>query len=50
MNNEMIELIVEEIMKCQSFNNYEDYIDEKVRGYYRKMLREEQNASSEKLC
>lgn len=41
MSNELIEQVVEEIMRMYHFGNYDEYNDEKLREHYRQMLRKE---------
>ena len=41
MSNEMIEQVVEEIMRLYHFGNYDEYSSEELRESYRQMLRKE---------
>ena len=41
MNDEMIDEIVEIIMRAKHFGTYEDYINEESREYYKQMLQKE---------
>ena len=48
MSNEMIEEMVEEIMRQLGGSNYNDYASEETREKYRKMLQENEKKESEK--
>ena len=41
MTNEMLEELVEEVMRCYHMGNYEEYSSEELREKYRQMLKEE---------
>ena len=41
MSNEVIEEMVEEIMRATSNGDYDKYNDEELREHYRKILRKE---------
>jgi hypothetical protein len=50
MSNEVLEMMVEEVMRMSGYNSYEDYNNEELREKFRRMLREEDtNASSENV-
>lgn len=40
MKDEVLEEIVEEIMRCYHMNNYNEYSNEELREQYRQMLAE----------
>lgn len=50
MSNEVLEMMVEEVMRMSGYNSYEDYNNEELREKFRQMLREEDtDASSENV-
>ena len=50
MNNEVLELVVEVIMRTSGYNSYEEYINEELREKFCQMLRKEDiNASSKNI-
>jgi hypothetical protein len=40
MDNEMLEEMVEDVMRCYHMGSYEDYSNETLREKYRQMLKE----------
>lgn len=48
MNNEVLEMMVEEIMRIMGYNSYEDYNNEELREKFRQMLREEDTDAGSK--
>lgn len=50
MSNEVLELIVEVIMRTSGYNSYEEYNNEELREKFRQILRKEDtNASSKNI-
>ena len=50
MDNEVLEMMVEEVMRISGYNSYEDYNNEELREKIRQMLRkEDMDASSENI-
>jgi hypothetical protein len=50
MDKEMIEELVEEIMRQCHFTSYEEYTNEELREKYRRMLTEENKEKSDACC
>lgn len=50
MSNEMVELLVEEIMRKYHMGNYEEYVNKELREEYRQKLLKEEEEKTNGSC